>query len=343
VVLAVLAAAPLATSPASVGRSPAVLRSATSWRPTDSDTSSDPTSDSDSDSDSDTGPDSDNTARTDSDDSGTPALASTGSVGVRGIVDVYAQLTGAVAAGTGIITPGGAVLTCAHVIAGGGEVRVVILDPGDPTSAKMSAIGRVVGADRRHDVAVLRLSDPATGAPIVPPPAILGDSDDLRVGDQVEAVGNAYGSGSSGAAPRVSRGRVTALRVSVSVTDDYTHRHTRAKGMIQIDGQVYPGDSGGPLLDQGGRVVGMDTAGGDHRGWANPIDIVLQVASGHGWLAATTAPAPAPSGEPRVPGPAVDARLDLAPLPLRARLGLDEARQASSSRSPGWLRRPSAP
>lgn len=295
VVLAVFAGTAPGSSPAVadravVGQSPVALSSATSWGPVDY--------------------------------SPTLPLTSSAEVGYRGVVDVYAQLPGAVAAGTGIVTGDGAVLTNAHVITGGTQVRVVILDPGGTTGARVSAVGRVIGADRRHDVAVLRLTDPTTGAAIIPPPASLGDSDDLRVSDPVEAVGNAYGSGSTGAAPRVSRGRVTELGATVSVTDDYTGRGSRAKGMIQIDGQVFPGDSGGPLLDQHGSVVGMDTAGGDHRGWAIPIDTVLSVAARHGWLTTPAASGPAPSGPPQAPDPAVNARLDLAPLPLDARLGL---------------------
>jgi S1-C subfamily serine protease len=105
----------------------------------------------------------------------------------------------------------------------------------------------------------------------------------------VTAVGNA------GGARRLvtTRGTITALRQAITVRDDQGDAH-RLTGLIQVNAELQPGDSGGPLLDGTGRVIGIDTAAsvgfafraGDNEGYAIPIDRALavsrQIDSGRG-------------------------------------------------------------
>jgi putative serine protease PepD len=155
--------------------------------------------------------------------------------------------------GTGIIlTPGGEVLTNAHVAEGARSIRVTLFGENDSRAAE------VVGLDSNNDLALLRIPG-AHGLPA----AELGSSASLAVGDDVVAVGNALGLRGD---PSVTRGIVSALGRSL---DNLT-------GLIQTDAAINPGNSGGPLVDAGGRVVGINTAvagrGGQNIGFAIPID-----------------------------------------------------------------------
>jgi S1-C subfamily serine protease len=171
---------------------------------------------------------------------------------VLGYQDIRAAATGMV------LTPSGEVLTNNHVINGATEISAVDIGNGRSYTAT------VVGYDRGHDLAVLQLKG-ASGLATVR----LGDSSGLGVGDQVTAVGNAGGRGS---VPQASPGRVTALQRSITAGDDATGESEQLTGMIQVDAAVQPGDSGGPLLDASGSVIGVDTAasqGFSFRGGAN--------------------------------------------------------------------------
>lgn len=198
-----------------------------------------------------------------------PATTRVGSRGgdsvhqLAGLVDVYTRIPGATAAGTGIVlSSDGEVATNKHVVADASSI--VATDPS--TGRTYTAV--LLGADARRDIAVIRL----LGTPDLAV-APLGDSDDVQVGDRVEAVGNA---GGRGGAPTVTTGQVTGLRQSVIAQDGYTHQQRKLHGMIKIDAEVQAGDSGGPLLERG-EVIGMDTAGGT-AGFAIPINTVLATA-----------------------------------------------------------------
>jgi putative serine protease PepD len=104
------------------------------------------------------------------------------------------------------------------------------------------------------------------------PPATLGKSGDLRVGDSVVAIGNAL---DLGATPTVTEGIVSALNRSIEAPGE------SISGLIQTDAAINPGNSGGPLVNASGDVVGMDTAvAGDAQniGFALAIDNVKPVA-----------------------------------------------------------------
>jgi S1-C subfamily serine protease len=150
-------------------------------------------------------------------------------------------------AGTGmLISSSGQVLTNNHVIEGATRITVTVEGRFGVFPAK------VAGADPTDDVAVLQIQG-ASGLPTV----TLGDSSALRVGQEVVAIGNAFGRGGS---PAVSQGTVSGLGRSVSVGDSHGGME-RLTGLIQTNASIQPGDSGGPLVNAAGQVVGMITAG----------------------------------------------------------------------------------
>jgi S1-C subfamily serine protease len=164
-----------------------------------------------------------------------------------GVVVVNTKLgyQGGAAAGTGIVlTSSGEVLTNNHVIQGETSVQVVV--PG--TTHTYS--GKVVGYDVSADVAVIQLS----GASNLKT-ASLGDSSKVTAGQAVKALGNAGGTGTLTSAT----GTVTGLGKSITVSDDQGGTE-QLKGLIETNATLQPGDSGGPLLNTSGKVIGMDTA-----------------------------------------------------------------------------------
>ena len=167
-----------------------------------------------------------------------------------GLVDIVSTIgyDGAAGAGTGVVlTSDGIVLTNHHVVAGSTSIQVTDIGNGTTYSAK------VLGYDRSHDIAVLKLSG-ASGLTTAP----LGDSGTVSVGDDVVAVGNALGKGGT---PTAVAGTVTGLNQSITAADSANGTSEQLSGLIQVDAPIQPGDSGGALVDSGGKVVGIITAG----------------------------------------------------------------------------------
>jgi S1-C subfamily serine protease len=151
------------------------------------------------------------------------------------------------AAGTGIVlTPDGVVLTNNHVIAGATQVSATDVGNGHTYTAT------VVGYDRSHDIAVLQLQ----GAHNLTA-ATIGDSSSVSVGDQIVGLGNARGAGGT---PSSAGGTITALDQSITASDQSDGSSEQLSGLIQVDANIQPGDSGGALVDTQGRVIGVDTA-----------------------------------------------------------------------------------
>lgn len=133
----------------------------------------------------------------------------------------------------------------------------------------------VVGYDRTQDVAVLQLR----GAGGLPSAAIGGG---VAVGEPVVAMGN---SGGQGGTPRAVPGRVVALGQTVQASDSLTGAEETLNGLIQFDAAIQPGDSGGPVVNGLGQVVGMNTAASDNfqlsqggQGFAIPIGQAMAIA-----------------------------------------------------------------
>jgi S1-C subfamily serine protease len=198
----------------------------------------------------------------------------TAKVKSTGIVDIFTTLgyEDGTAAGTGIIvTSNGEVLTNNHVVRGATAIRVV-----DVTTHK-SYSATVVGYAVPGDIAVLQLAG-ASHLKTIP----LGSSSTLKVGQRVTAAGNAGGTGGK---PHLAKGAITALHRSIVASDDAGGTEQLAN-LIQVNANVQPGDSGGPLLNANGRVIGIVTAGGSGgAGWAIPINtaraLAVQIVAGN--------------------------------------------------------------
>src|SRR5215475_9538963 len=165
-----------------------------------------------------------------------------------GVVDVNTVLKyqGAQAAGTGmILSSDGEVLTNNHVVDGATSISVTVVSTGKTYAAT------VVGTDPTDDVAVIQLQH-ASGLQT----AKLGDSSKVSVGDAVTGVGNAGGTGTLTQAS----GTVEALNQSLTATDDNGQNAEKLTGMIESNAPIQAGDSGGPLYNSNGEIVGMDTA-----------------------------------------------------------------------------------
>lgn len=187
-----------------------------------------------------------------------------------GVVDIETELgyQGGAAAGTGmVLTADGQILTNNHVVAGATSIVVTVVSTGQQYTA------RVIGTDATDDVALLQL-DGASGLDTV----TIDDDSGAAVGDTVTGVGNAGGTGGT---PSAADGSVTALDQDITVQDETTGAGKQLTGLIQTDADIQAGDSGGPLYDAEGEVVGIDTAassgGTDIDGFAIPIDDALSI------------------------------------------------------------------
>ena len=181
-----------------------------------------------------------------------PAVLTTAQIAAQtdpGLVDVVSTLglQQAESAGTGLVlTPSGEVLTNNHVIKGATAIKVRDIGNGRTYPAK------VVGYDQSRDIAVLQLQG-ASGLQT----AALGDSSTAKVGDKVVALGNALGKGGT---PAVAVGHIAGLNASIVASDEGAGTSERLTGLIHHNAPIQPGDSGGQLVSNTGKVIGIDTA-----------------------------------------------------------------------------------
>ncbi|MER3433126.1 MAG: serine protease [Leptolyngbya sp. ERB_1_1] len=164
--------------------------------------------------------------------------------------------------GTGsgfILRSDGLIVTNAHVVSGADQVTVTLKNGQEYT-------GRVLGADRQSDVAVVKIN--ANNLPAV----AVGNSDQLRPGEWAIAIGNPLGLDNT-----VTVGIISGTERSASA---FGLRSSQP--FIQTDAAINPGNSGGPLLNQSGQVIGINTAiiqGAQGIGFAIPINRAQQIAN----------------------------------------------------------------
>jgi len=157
-----------------------------------------------------------------------------------------------------IVSVDGYIITNNHVVEKSDEIKVTLLD-------KRVFKGRIVGADPKTDIAVIRID--ANNLPTIP----WGDSEKLQVGEFVLAIGNTYGLSHT-----VTMGIISAVgRANVGIAD--------YEDFIQTDAAINPGNSGGPLVNIKGELIGINTAifsrtgGYQGIGFAVPSDMVRLV------------------------------------------------------------------
>jgi serine protease Do len=142
--------------------------------------------------------------------------------------------------GSGVVVhPDGFIATNNHVVANSHQLTIMTTD-----GRKLEA--RVVGVDPSSDVAVVKVEDKSL------PVAEIADSEELRIGQTVVAIGNPFGFFLGG--PTVTRGVVSAAHRDISLEENIF------EDLIQTDAAINPGNSGGPLIDLHGHVVGLNTA-----------------------------------------------------------------------------------
>lgn len=192
-----------------------------------------------------------------------------------GVVDItsYLGYSGQVFEGTGmVLSSSGLVLTNNHVVNLSTKLVVTVVSSGKKYLAK------VVGTDATADVALLKINGVSGLQPIT-----VADSDKVTLGTPVVALGNAGGRGGD---PTVTSGSITALHRTIMASDAGSSSSETLRDMMQTNAPIAEGDSGGPLANAAGQVVGMDTAAntqnlggyGTAQGFAIPINRALAIA-----------------------------------------------------------------
>jgi len=185
-----------------------------------------------------------------------PSVVTITSSGASGFSPFSVPSTGV---GSGfIVSATGLILTNNHVVTGATSLTVS-LDDGRQLTAT------VVSTDPTHDLAIVKVN--ATGLT----PVSLGDSSSVQVGQLAIAIGSPLGTFTDS----VTQGIISGLNRTITVTDESTRSQQDLTGLIQTDAAVNPGNSGGPLLDATGSVVGIITASSSNAqdiGFAIPIN-----------------------------------------------------------------------
>jgi len=179
-----------------------------------------------------------------------------------------------------LIDRDGHILTNAHVVGGSEDISVTFSDGTEEEAS-------ILGLDKSTDLAVLKIGSVPKGVQPVP----LGSSSGLVVGQEVVAIGNPYGLERT-----ATTGIVSALERTIESPNGFTIQNT-----IQTDAAINQGNSGGPLFDRAGRVIGMNSqiasrdGGNVGLGFAVPIDTIKPIARSvidggepeHAWIGIT--------------------------------------------------------
>jgi S1-C subfamily serine protease len=179
------------------------------------------------------------------------------------VVNVKVEGFGGRGEGSGVvIDEKGIILTNSHVVAGSTDVQIVFPD-GEEVD------GKVLGADPDRDLAVVQIDE--TGLDAIE----IGNSSDLRLGDEVVAIGFPLGLGG----PTVTKGIVSGEDRTIEADSGFAGIECLV-GLLQTDAAINPGNSGGALVDRAGRLVGVNTAAAgqaENIGFAIAIDQALPV------------------------------------------------------------------
>ena len=201
---------------------------------------------------------------------GTSAIVAVAKAASPAVVTITTASSGSVRSGTTegigsgfIYDAKGWILTNYHVIEGDGTLTVTLKDGREFP-------GRVASSDQAHDLAVVKIE--GTGFPTIP----VGTSANLQVGQLVIAIGSPLGQFTDS----VTSGILSATDRSVTVLDQSTRQRRTITGLLQTDAAINEGNSGGPLLDARGQVVGLNSATASNAqgiGFAIPIDTAASI------------------------------------------------------------------
>ena len=164
-----------------------------------------------------------------------------------------------------IVSPDGYVLTCSHVVSDLEADYTVIVTPKEKYQAQ------VLARDPLVDIAVLKIN---SKEPL--PYLELGDSNKIELGEQVLAIGNPLGEFED----TLSAGIISGLSRKIKAYGGIPFKATTLRGLIQTDAAIYPGNSGGPLVNMEGKAIGINTAmvmGAENIGFAIPINYAKRI------------------------------------------------------------------
>ena len=189
------------------------------------------------------------------------------------------QTSQAESAGTGIIvSSNGYVVTNRHVVpAGTTSVSLTMSDGTVINDVKI--VGQTNESDSL-DIAVLKITNPPANLQ----PALLGDSNNVAIGDNVVAIGNALGEFQNTVTSGIVSGRGRSIQAGDSGGNIFSTNTETLQDMIQTDAAINPGNSGGPLINSNGEVIGINTAvasnGAQNIGFSIPINDVKGIIKG---------------------------------------------------------------
>ena len=160
----------------------------------------------------------------------------------RGVVSIISRTAEGEDEGTGIVlNEEGLILTNDHVVQGASAIEIGV----GSGSSKVTREAKLLGEEANSDLALLEVDPSGLGLKALK----LGDAESLQVGEQVYAIGNPYGLEET-----FTRGIVSALKREIEAPDG-----AKITGAVQTDAALNPGNSGGPLLDADGEVVGVNS------------------------------------------------------------------------------------
>lgn len=209
-----------------------------------------------------------------------PSVVSVNATITTQVTDIFGntQSSQAQSEGTGIIiSSNGYVITNRHVVPAG--TTSVSLTMSDGTLLNdVSVVGETNTSDSL-DIAVLKINNPPTNLQ----PALLGDSNKISIGDEVVAIGNALGQFQNTVTSGIISGRGRSIQAGDSNSILSTNTET-LQDMIQTDAAINSGNSGGPLINENGQVIGINTAvasnGAQNIGFSIPINNVKGIIKG---------------------------------------------------------------